>query len=114
MSRYFDVRTEGAVTVVHFTEPHLNEGNVQQIGEELVQLAERLGQGELHLDFSDVQYLSTAVVAKLLSLHKRVTREGGRFVLTHLHDLYEVFSVTRLDKVMDVRRDETGTTPPPA
>jgi anti-anti-sigma factor len=113
-SRYFDVQVQGPVTVVKFTEKHLNETNVQQIGEQLTGLAEQLGSGELHLDFSDVHYLSTVVMAKLLSLHKRVTTEGGRFVLTNIDALYELFSVTRLDTLMDLRRTEDKPEPPPA
>ena len=112
-SRYFNLQVEGPVTVVRFTEKHLNDSNIQQIGEELSGLADQLGQGELHLDFSEVQYLSSVVMAKLLTLHKRVTREGGRFVLTNVDALYEVFSVTRLDKLMDVRHHSATAVPPP-
>ncbi len=118
-TNYFTVQQEGPVTVVKFTERHLNDTNIQQIAEELVGLTDQLGRGELHLDFSDVHYLSTAVMAKLLSLHKRVTNDGGRFVLTNLDALYELFSVTRLNTVMDVRRkqeagDESAPVNPPS
>lgn len=113
MSRYFNVQVDGPVTVVRFTEKHLNDSNVQHIGEDLSGLAEQLGTGELHLDFSEVEYLSTVVLAKLLALHKRVTKEGGRFVLTNLDDLYELFSVTRLDKLMEVHRQMPGERPQP-
>ena len=113
-SRFFDVSVEGPVTVVKFTEKHLNDTNVQQIGEELAGLADTLGKGELHLDFSEVQYLSTVVMAKLLGLHKRVTKEGGRFVLTNLAALYELFSVTRLDTLMEVHREAPTDDRPPS
>lgn len=104
MPRYFDVNKEGPVTVVKFTEKHLHDANIQQIATDLSGITGELGKGELHLDFSDVQYLSTAVMAKLLSIHKRVTKEGGRFVLTNVDELYELFSVTRLDTYLDIRR----------
>ena len=111
-NNYFVVQQEGPVTVVKFTEKHLNDSNIQQIAELLVGITDQLGSGELHLDFSDVHYLSTAVMAKLLSLHKRVTNDGGRFVLTNVDALYELFSVTRLTTVMDVRRKtEPGEAP---
>jgi anti-anti-sigma factor len=113
-SSFFTVQAEGPVTVVKFTEKHLNDTNVQQIGEQLLGLAGQLGQGELHLDFSDVNYLSTSVMAKLLTLHKRVTKEGGRFVLTNVNALYEMFSVTRLDTLMDIRRKQDPGEVPPA
>jgi anti-anti-sigma factor len=107
-SRYFDVQVEGPVTVVKFTEPYLNDSNIQQIGTDLAAIADQLGAGELHLDFSAVTYLSSVVLGKLLSLHQRVTGEGGRFVLTNVDALYHVFNVARLDKLLDIRRGEPG------
>jgi anti-anti-sigma factor len=112
MARYFEVKVEGPVTVVKFTEKHLHDANIQQIASDLAGITGELGQGELHLDFADVHYLSTAVMAKLLSVHKRVTKEGGRFVLTNVDALYELFSVTRLDTYLDIRRNSPESPPP--
>jgi anti-anti-sigma factor len=103
--RHFDVQVEDPVTIVKFTAPYLNDGNIHEIGSDLAGIADQLGTGELHLDFSQVTYLSSIVLAKLLNLHKRVTSDGGRFVLTNLDTLYDVFSVARLDKLLDLRRD---------
>ncbi len=113
-SRYFEVEKDGSVTVVKFTEPYLNDSNIEHIGSDLAAIADQLEAGELHLDFSAVTYLSSVVLGKLLSLHERVTREGGRFVLTHVDALYHVFNVARLDRLLDIRRTEAGDEPPPA
>jgi anti-anti-sigma factor len=111
-SRYFDVQVEGPVTVVKFTEAYLNDSNIQQIGNDLAAIADELNRGELHLDFSAVTYLSSIVLGKLLTLHQRVTREGGRFVLTHVDALYDVFNVARLDKLLEIRRQQSDQEPP--
>jgi anti-anti-sigma factor len=111
-SRYFDVEVDGSVTVVKFTEQYLNDSNIQQIGSDLAAIADQLKAGELHLDFSAVTYLSSIVLGKLLALHQRVTREGGRFVLTNVDALYDVFNVARLNTLLDLRRKEAGDTPP--
>lgn len=111
-SRYFDVEADGTVTVVKFTEPYLNDSNIQQIGSDLAAIADQLKAGELHLDFSAVTYLSSVVLGKLLALHQRVTSEGGRFVLTHVDALYHVFNVARLDKLLEIRRAEADEEPP--
>jgi anti-anti-sigma factor len=111
-SRYFDVQLEGPVTVVRFTERHLNDANIQQVGEDLVAVADQLGPGELHLDFGGVEYLSSSVLGKLFALHRRVTHEGGRFVLTNTGALHELFRVSRLDTIMDVHPGEPDTPPP--
>jgi anti-anti-sigma factor len=111
-SRYFDVEVDGAVTIVKFTEPYLNDSNIQQIGNDLAAIADQLKAGELHLDFSAVTYLSSVVLGKLLALHQRVTSEGGRFVLTHVDALYHVFDIARLDRLLEIRRQEPGDGPP--
>ena len=112
-SRYFDVQAEGPVTVVKFTEQYLNDSNIQQVGSDLAALADQLGQGELHLDFGAVTYLSSSVLGKLFALHRRVTGEGGRFVLTKLAAAYDLFSVARLDTVMELHRNDADDTAPP-
>jgi anti-anti-sigma factor len=104
--RHFEVQAEGPVTIVKFTEAYLNDSNIHEVGADLAGIADQLGTGELHLDFSQVTYLSSIVLAKLFALHQRVTKEGGRFVLTNLDTLYDIFSVARLDKFMDLRRDK--------
>jgi anti-sigma B factor antagonist len=55
------------------------------------------------IDFSEVEYLASSVLAKLINLKKRLGRGGGRLGLQHVHpDLVEVFRVTRLDRVFDL------------
>ncbi len=112
-SRYFDVQVEGPVIVVKFTEQYLNDSNIQQVGSDLAGLADQLGQGELHLDFGAVTYLSSSVLGKLVALHRRVTGEGGRFVLTNLAAVYDLFSIARLDTLMDLHRNQPGDSSPP-
>jgi anti-anti-sigma factor len=113
-ARYFDVEVEGPITVVKFTEPYLNDSNIHELGPELARLADPPGRGELHLDFSAVTYLSSSVLAKLFALHKRITADGGRFVLTNLAAVYDLFSVARLDTVMELHTKEATPQRPPA
>ena len=55
------------------------------------------------LDFSDVQFLSSAVLARLINLKKKVAASGGRVGLRNIHpDLREVFRLSRLDQVFDI------------
>lgn len=55
------------------------------------------------VDLSEVQYVSSAALSKLLALRKRLLGVKGRIVLRHVHpDLWEVFRVTRLDTYFEV------------
>jgi anti-sigma B factor antagonist len=57
----------------------------------------------LTLDLSAVPYLSSAALAKLISLKKKVVGVSGKLTLENLHpDLLEVFRLTRLDQVFDI------------
>ena len=57
----------------------------------------------LVIDVSEVQYLASPVLAKLIDLKKRLGVGGGRLGLQHVHpDLVEVFRITRLDRVFDL------------
>ena len=54
----------------------------------------------LVIDMSEVEYLSSAVIARLVELRKDVDSRGGRLRIRNLHsDLAEVFRITRLDQV---------------
>ncbi len=68
-----------------------------------------LQQRHLILDFSDVNFLTSLGLALLLTLRKRLAEGGRRLALLNLQpQVYEVFSVTRLDTLFDVRQPEAA------
>ena len=107
-----EVHASGPVTHATFTAARLDESNLYELGQELAGLVERPGQLELHLDFRAVEALSSAVLGKLVRLHQRVGKAGGRLVLLQLSPfLRDLFHLTRLDSILDVRAaapDERG------
>ncbi len=65
--------TVGDVTVVRFVDRKiLDEGNIQEIGQELFDLVEKEGCKKLLLNFSTVDFLSSAALGKLITLDKKV------------------------------------------
>jgi anti-sigma B factor antagonist len=61
------------------------------------------------LNFQGVHYVSSAVLGKLLWLHKKVVGAGGRLGLCGLEvDLAQVFKDTRLDTLLSTFADEAG------
>jgi anti-sigma B factor antagonist len=57
----------------------------------------------LVLDLSAVHYLSSAALAKLINLKKKLVGERGKLKIENVHpDLLEVFRITGLDKVFDI------------
>jgi anti-sigma B factor antagonist len=106
--RRLEVEDIGDVTVVSFTDKKiLDEQNIQVIGEQLFGLVDDSGRTKLLLNFSNVEYMSSAALGKLITLNKKVQAAGGKLVLCNIiPQIREVFEITRLDKVLVIRGDE--------
>jgi anti-sigma B factor antagonist len=93
------------VTLVRLVTKDLGEDHIQAVGGELSALADRLAHGRLTLDLSEVHYLTSTALGMLVALHKRLLARRGHLALTNVADIvFEVFAVTRLDRVLDIRR----------
>jgi anti-sigma B factor antagonist len=103
-----EVERIGEVFVVKFTPQRiLDEDLIQAIGRQLFGLMEKVDRPQLVLNFSPVSQLSGALLAKLVRACQRAKAAGGRLVLCAIDpELYEVFRITRLDKIVSIYRDE--------
>lgn len=78
-------------------------------GQQLTGLFEGRATGTVCLDFESVICLHAGEVGKVVALWKRLKDDGRRLVLCNAHPLIcEVFSITRLDTLMAVRKCKTG------
>jgi anti-sigma B factor antagonist len=102
-------RAEGTasnVIVVHFTgcNVSLDEEALSQIHDQLLALADEASASALLLDFGNVDYLTSTALGTLVSLHKRLRTRGRQMTVGNLRpQVYEVFAVTRLDELLDLR-----------
>ncbi len=94
------------VSIVNFVDKKiLDEANIQQLGEELFSLVD--GPRKILLNFSNVEYLSSAALGKLITMQKMVKDAAGRLRLCRIHpQIYEVFKITKLNKLFDIHADE--------
>jgi anti-sigma B factor antagonist len=106
--RRLEVEEIGEVTVVNFTDRKiLDEQNIQAIGEQLFSLVDESGRRKVLLNFGNVEYLSSAALAKLITLNKKLQQVGGRLVLCNIDpSIYEVFEITKLNKLFSIQPDE--------
>ena len=106
--RRLEVEDIGDVTVVSFTDRKiLDEQNIQVIGEQLFGLVDESGRKRLLLNFGNVEYMSSAALGKLITLNKKVQAAGGRLILCNIDpQIREVFEITKLDKLFDIRNEE--------
>jgi anti-sigma B factor antagonist len=107
--RSLEVSEVGDVTVVRFVDRKiLDEANIQGLGQELFQLVEEENRSKLLLNFTNVEFLSSAALGKLITLDKKVKSHGGKLKLSNIRpEIYEVFAITKLNKLFDIKDDES-------
>jgi anti-sigma B factor antagonist len=108
VNRRLQLSQVGEVTVVRFVDRKiLDEANIQELGQELFQLCEQDEHKNLLLNFSSVEFLSSAALGKLITLDKKVKVHGGKLKLSNIRpEIYEVFAITKLNKLFDIKDDE--------
>jgi anti-sigma B factor antagonist len=106
--RRLDVSEVGDVSVVRFMDRKLVEsGNIQEVAQELFGLVEKEQRKNLLLDFSTLDFLSSEALGKLISLERLVKRQQGKLKLSNIRpEIYEVFTITKLNRVFDIRDNE--------
>lgn len=92
------------ITVVAFVERKILEAvHILELGEELSRLVEKDGCRDLLLDFSNVEFLSSAALNKLIILDKKVKIKSGQLKLCcMMPEIREVFVITRLNQLFDI------------
>jgi anti-anti-sigma factor len=96
------------VTVADFRNAAVLDGEtVERIGNALYQLVDAQAQRKIVLDFTNVRFLSSTMLGVLIALHKKAAAIKGMVVLCGLKpDLYKVFKIMKLDKLLKFAPDE--------
>lgn len=104
-TRRLEVEDQGDVTVVKFVDPRITDEQViKAIGDQLFQLID-LGRHKQRLDFASVEIVASAMLGKLLSLHKKLKAVNGELVLCNLNeDLMDALETSRLVDFFQIDR----------
>jgi len=102
------VTKQNNIAVVSFrTSRILDQSNVQQLGEELDEVVDKHKLTKIVINFHNIHYMSSAVMGKLVSLHKKVKGAGGQLKLCNiLPNIYEIFEIMRFNKLFDICESE--------
>ena len=108
--RRVEVREVGDVTVIRFRDHKIIEDiGIQELGTELFQLVEGEKRRKLLLNFSAVDFLSSAALGKLITLDKKMKAAGGVLKFSNIRpEIYEVFAITKLNRLFDIKEDEAA------
>lgn len=99
----------GEVTVAQFVDRKILDASlIQNLGEELFALVDSDQCERLLLNFSNVEFLSSAALNKLIMLDKKVKAKGGQIKFSDLRpEIREVFVITRLTQLFDIQDTQT-------
>lgn len=99
------IRREEGVSVVGFEDRKiLEEMTINAIGEKLGEVADADPNPKILLDFQKVEHLSSAALGMLITLNKLLAERDGQLVLANIHSqIYEVFKITRLNKLFNIQ-----------
>jgi anti-sigma B factor antagonist len=106
--KHLGVKEVGEVAVVDFINSQLMYGTseIEEIGGELNRLISDDGHTKVVLDFSNVQYVSSTMLAKLVSVERHLEIAKGRLALCGLGPiLMDTFRIGHLDRVFAIYDD---------
>jgi anti-sigma B factor antagonist len=98
----------GDIAVVSFVDKKiLDEQSIQLIGDDLFRLVDELGRRKVLLNFSNVEFMSSAALGKLIALNKKLATNSGKLIITGISkSIMEIFKLTNLDKMLTLMKDE--------
>jgi len=104
MAERLKVKKNDGVWIVQFADRKiLDELCIMEIQEELSRVVESNTGGDLLLSFKGVEHLSSAALGMLITLKKKVEENNGKLKLSDINpQIFEVFKITRLNKVFDI------------
>jgi anti-sigma B factor antagonist len=108
--RGVDVEQVGSATVVRFPRSIILEGDdAERVGEYLLGLVVDAGRCRLVLNCQHLESLSSAMLGKLITIHKKALALGGRLALCRIAPpLQQVFDTLKLSVLIGIYDDEAA------
>lgn len=103
------IEDRGEVVMVSITQARiLDEASIRAIGTEFDKLTLEAASGrKLLLNFKGVEFMSSAMLGQIMRLSKKCKADNIKLKLCGIcPQILEAFTITRLDKVLDIAPDE--------
>lgn len=82
----------------------VDEEQIRELKEALEPVIEKNDDNKLILNFSNVNFMTSALLGLLVRVHKKVCELGGQLQLTNLDpNLHRIFEITQLIKVFNIK-----------
>jgi len=106
---YITVTSDGDVTIVSFSLAELTDDeNIEILGRELFYLVDQLECRKILLDMQGVAFITSSVLGKIITLHRKQSRNEGRLVLCNLEDgVIDTLKTSRLITYFETADDRS-------
>jgi anti-anti-sigma factor len=107
--QFITYRNYNEIAVVNFLETvSMFEGDkVQEVGKELMDLVVSKRYTKLLLNLSNASFVSSAMLAHLIRLHRKIQESKGKIKLCCLRPvIMDAFKVSSFDKIFEIYPDE--------
>jgi len=105
--RYIAFEEKYGVTIVRINARRIDAQVYEDVFTELVKLVEKVQPKKLLLNLTGVHYIYSTALSRLITLHKKIKAYKGELRLCALEDeVEELFEITQLKKLFDIRKDE--------
>lgn len=104
---YFRVEQIDDCTVITFVSTTLSEDdNLEQLVHDLSTLVDQYSVRQLVVNLAKVEYMTSAVLGKLITLHRRMHRKDGRLAICGTRNVVDdVFRTSRLNEYFTMAPD---------
>jgi len=108
--QYLKIATRGDVVQVTFNDERLtDDDNIEQIGHELFSLVDQYRCRKIILDLAGLKMMTSSVMGKMITLHRKLHREDGKLVICNAGDyVTEILKTSRLHDYFNVASDEAA------
>lgn len=99
-----DIQEIGDLTVIRFRDPRItNPLEIEELGRQLYRVLEVKNCSKLVVDFSSVEFISSATIGKLISLNRKVKLCKSALRLCSMRpEVRDVFHFCNLDQVFAI------------
>jgi anti-sigma B factor antagonist len=107
-TRHLDINEHGEVTLIRFRDDRVTDPmEIEDLGRQLYHVLEYKNCDKLVIDFTPVEFLSSATIGKLISLNRKAKVCKTAVRLCGMQQgVRDIFHLCSLDRVFDIREDE--------
>lgn len=106
-AQFLNVEIDGEMAVVRFKPSRFcEEDNIERLGHELFALVDQRQLSRVLLDLDGVEMMTSSVLGKLITLHRRLHRGSGMLVICGAGEhVSEILKTSRLHDYFNVAAD---------